>query len=73
MQQVEKFKKLESRKIPKELDYDQVKSLRLEATQKLKAFRPENIGQASRIQGVSPADISVLMVYINAYNKEAGK
>ena len=73
MQQVEKFRKLESRKIPKELDYDQVKSLRLEATQKLKAFRPENIGQASRIQGVSPADISVLMVYINAYNKEAGK
>jgi len=72
MQQVEKFKKLESRRIPKELDYDQVKSLRMEATQKLKAFRPDNIGQASRIQGVSPADISVLLVYINAYNKNAG-
>ena len=63
--QVQQFKKLESRRIPSDIDYDDVKGLRLEATQKLKAFRPESIGQASRISGVSPADVSVLLVYID--------
>ncbi len=62
--QVEQFKKTESRKIPETLDYDEVPSLRIEARQKLKKIRPENIGQASRISGVSPADISVLLVYL---------
>lgn len=62
--QVEQFKKTEGRKIPKDLDYDAVPSLRIEARQKLKKIRPENIGQASRISGVSPADISVLLVYL---------
>lgn len=62
--QVEQFKKLENKKIPENIDYDQVKSLRIEAVQKLKDFRPVSIGQASRISGVSPADISVLLVYL---------
>lgn len=62
--QVEQFKKTESRRIPENLDYDAVPSLRIEARQKLKKIRPENIGQASRISGVSPADISVLLVYL---------
>ena len=66
--QVAQFKKLEKKKIPADIDYDKVGSLRLEATQKLKAFRPENLGQAGRIQGVSPADISVLAVYIKSLN-----
>ena len=61
--QVEQYKKLEKKKIPKDLDYDAVPSLRLEARQKLKMFRPLSIGQASRISGVSPADISVLLLY----------
>ena len=63
-QQVAQFKKLESRKLPADMDYSTVKSLRLEAVQKLNLFKPLNIGQASRISGVSPADISVLMVYL---------
>ena len=62
--QVEQFKKTESKKIPENLDYDAVPSLRIEARQKLKQIRPVNIGQASRISGVSPADISVLLVYL---------
>lgn len=70
MKQVEQFKKLENRKIPENLDYDRVKSLRNEALQKLKAFRPGNIGQASRIAGVSPADISVLLIYLEQYGKQ---
>lgn len=64
LKQVEQFRKMEARKIPEDMDYDDVKSLRIEAVQKLKAFRPSNIGQASRIAGVSPADISVLHVYL---------
>ena len=64
LKQVEQFKKMEARKIPENLDYDDIKSLRIEAVQKLKLFRPSNIGQASRIAGVSPADISVLHVYL---------
>lgn len=62
--QVEQFKKTEQRRIPEHLNYDDVPSLRIEARQKLKQIRPENIGQASRISGVSPADISVLLVYL---------
>ena len=64
IQQVESFKKMESKKIPSDLDYDNIKNLRIEARQKLKKFKPENIGMASRISGVSPADISVLLVYL---------
>lgn len=65
LKQVEQFKKLEKKKIPDWIDYDKVGSLRIEAVQKLKEYRPMNIGQASRISGVSPADISVLLVYLN--------
>lgn len=64
MQQVENFKKMENKKIPNDFDYDKVQNLRIEARQKLKKFKPENIGQASRIIGVSPADIAVLVVYL---------
>ncbi|MCR4674074.1 MAG: tRNA uridine-5-carboxymethylaminomethyl(34) synthesis enzyme MnmG [Lachnospiraceae bacterium] len=64
IKQVEHFKKIESKKIPAEIDYDDVPSLRIEARQKLKKLRPLNMGQASRISGVSPADISVLLVYL---------
>ena len=65
--QVEQFKKLENKKIPESIDYDAVKSLRIEAVQKLKEYRPVSIGQASRISGVSPADISVLLVYLEQF------
>lgn len=64
LKQVEQFRKLEQKKIPDDLDYDKVGSLRLEAVQKLKLCKPISIGQASRISGVSPADISVLLVYL---------
>lgn len=67
MKQVEQFKKLEGKKIPEDLDYDHVKSLRIEAVQKLKLCKPLSLGQASRISGVSPADISVLLVYLEQY------
>ena len=66
LKQVEQFKKLEARKIPEDLDYEQIGSLRIEARQKLEAYRPISIGQASRISGVSPADISVLLVYLSS-------
>ena len=69
MQQVAQFKKLETRKLPRDFDYSTVKSLRLEAVQKLNLYQPLNIGQASRISGVSPADISVLMVYLEQANR----
>ena len=68
LKQVEQFKKLESKKIPEDMDYDQVKSLRIEAVQKLKLYRPVSIGQASRIAGVSPADVSVLLVYLESHH-----
>ncbi len=64
LRQVEQYKKLESKKIPDDIDYDDVYSLRKEAVQKLKELRPESVGQASRISGVSPADISVLLIYL---------
>ena len=67
LKQVEQFKKLESKKIPEDMDYDQVKSLRIEAVQKLKLYRPVSIGMASRIAGVSPADVSVLLVYLESH------
>ena len=70
IQQVEAFKKLEKKKLPKEMDYQNMQNLRLEARQKLDKIRPENIGMASRISGVSPADISVLLVYLEKYRKE---
>ena len=67
--QVEQYKKVEKKKIPAELNYDDVPSLRLEARQKLKQFMPISVGQASRISGVTPADVSVLLVYLEHYNK----
>ena len=69
-QQVAQFKKLEGRKIPAYLDYTTVNSLRREAVQKLNLYKPENIGQASRISGVSPADISVLMVHLEQMGRK---
>ena len=67
--QVEQFKKMENKKIPEDMDYDAVNSLRIEAVQKLKVYRPVSIGQASRISGVSPADISVLLVYLSGNHR----
>ena len=66
MKQVEQFKKLEQKKLPEDIDYEDVGSLRIEARQKLESYRPVSIGQASRISGVSPADISVLLVYLES-------
>ncbi len=66
MRQVEQFKKLENKKIPDDINYDEIQSLRIEAKQKLNQIRPASIGQASRISGVSPADVSVLLVYLGA-------
>lgn len=66
---VNRFKKNEKRLIPSDIDYDNVSSLRLEARQKLKQFRPENVGQASRISGVTPADVSVLLIYLSRFNE----
>ena len=71
--QVEQFHKLEKKKIPADLDYEDVKSLRLEAIQKLSDIRPESVGQAARISGVSPSDISVLTVYLEQYNRKKVK
>lgn len=68
--QVEQYRKMEKKKIPGNLNYDEVPSLRIEARQNLKLFRPISIGQASRISGVSPADISVLLVYLEKYNRQ---
>ena len=68
--QVEKFKKLEQKLLPKDVDYEKIKGLRLEARQKLNKVKPNSIGQASRISGVSPADISVLLIYLETYNKD---
>lgn len=71
--QVEQFHKLEKKKIPEDIDYEEVKSLRLEAIQKLSDIRPESVGQAARISGVSPSDISVLTVYLEQYNRKQVK
>ncbi len=71
--QVEGFKKLEKKRLPKDLDYSRISGLRIEARQKLEQFRPVSIGQASRIAGVSPADISVLLVYMESYRRQGGR
>ncbi len=63
LEQIERMRKLENRKLPEDLDYTTIHGLRLEAAEKLNAHRPQNLGQASRISGVSPADISVLIVW----------
>ncbi len=68
-EQVEKFKKMERKMIPDDIDYDDVSSLRIEARQRLKQFRPTSVGQASRISGVSPADVSVLLIYLSQKKK----
>jgi len=70
LQQVEQFKKMENKKIPEDIDYNKVQNLRTEAKQKLSKIRPESLGQASRISGVSPADISVLMIYLEQMKRE---
>ena len=70
MSKIEKFKQLESKVIPEDIDYEDVKGLRIEARQKLSAMRPENIGRASRISGVSPADCEVLLVYMEALRRK---
>lgn len=69
MRQVEQYKKMEKKKIPGHLNYEDVPSLRMEARQKLISYRPASVGQASRISGVSPADISVLLVYLEHYSR----
>lgn len=71
LKQVEQYKKMEKKRIPVDIDYDDVMSLRLEARQKLKQFQPVSVGQASRISGVSPADISVLLVYLEHFHSTA--
>ena len=70
---MEHFKKLEGKKLPKDINYQELKGLRLEARQKLEKIRPENIGQAGRISGVSPADVSVLMIYLEQRRQEERK
>jgi len=70
-QQVEKFKKLEQKILPQDIDYAQIKGLRLEARQKLNKIKPNSVGQASRISGVSPADISVLLIYLEQKRQKA--
>ena len=70
LKQVEQFKKMEGLRIPPDIDYNNVTGLKLESRQKLERLRPENLGQASRISGVSPADISVLMVYLEKRRRE---
>ena len=67
--QVRQFKKTEKQLIPDSIDYDEVPSLRIEARQKLKEFRPVSVGQASRLSGVTPADISVLLVFLEQMNR----
>ena len=70
LEQIEEFKKLEKKLIPEDIDYNKVQGIRLEARQKLEKFRPNSIGQASRISGVSPADINVLLIYLNIENNK---
>lgn len=68
-QQVKNFKKLENKRLPQNLDYETVAGISLEARQKLNKFKPDNIGQASRISGISPADVSVLLIFLEQYNR----
>ena len=69
-QQIEKFKKLEHKKLPSDLDYFSIEGLRIEARQKLDALRPVSVGQASRISGVSPADINVLLIWLEKMRRQ---
>ena len=71
LKQVSQFKKLESKKIPENIDYEDISGLRIEAKQKLKLYMPMSIGQASRISGVTPADISVLLIYMEQYGRRS--
>lgn len=64
MKQIDQFRKLENKKLREDMNYDEIEGLRLEARQKLNDIKPSSIGQASRISGVSPADISVLLIYL---------
>ena len=70
MQQVEKFKKLENKLLPEDMDYLNFNGISLEARQKLDKFRPTSVGQASRISGISPADIAVLLIYLEQKNRK---
>ena len=72
-QRIEKFKRLENKKLPADINYDQIDGLRIEARQKLNDFRPLSVGQASRISGVSPADINVLLIYMEKMRRKNGK
>lgn len=72
LMQVEQFKKLEETRLPQDIDYNSIHGLRIEARQKLSAIRPESVGQASRISGVSPADISVLLIYLEQLRRRGG-
>ena len=67
--QVEQFKKMENRLIPEDIEYENIDNIRLEARQKLAEIRPLSVGQASRISGVSPSDIAVLLVYIEQFKR----
>ena len=69
--QVEKYKKLESKKIPEDIRYEEIGNLRTEAVQKLSRIRPTSVGQASRISGVSPADVSVLIIWLEKTRRHA--
>ena len=68
--QVEEFKKLENKKLPNNIDYNEIKGISLEARQKLNEYKPSSVGQASRISGISPADISVLLIYLEKMKRE---
>ena len=69
-EQVKKFKKLEDKKLSENINYDEIKGLRIEARQKLNKVKPLSIGQASRISGVSPADVSVLLIYLEQQKRK---
>ena len=71
-QRIEKFKRLENKKLSQDMDYEKIDGLRIEAQQKLNAFKPLSVGQASRISGVSPADINVLIIYLEKLRRQSG-
>ena len=73
MIQIEQFKKLENKKLPMDLDYSTIKGLSNEAVQKLNKMKPDSVGQASRISGVSPADINVLLIYLEQKKGKEGE
>ena len=72
LKQIDQFKKLEKKKLPEDIDYSTIEGLRIEARQKLNDIKPISIGQASRISGVSPADISVLLIYLEQMRRTRG-